>query len=246
MEEKIRVGIVSYLNSRPLIYGLERLPIKDKIELIEAHPALLADKLIQNEIDLGLIPVAVIPLLKSSFVNGKYCIGAIGDVASVALFCHQPIEKIKRIFLDYQSRTSVQLLKWLVKNYWHISPEFIETKDETYIGQIKDETAALIIGDRALEQRANYAYVYDLAGEWKTATGLPFVFAAWVSTKKLSQDFIDCFDEANAFGLQHIEAIANEHHNGIYDLNKYFSVNLSYALDEDKLKGLNQFLQEME
>lgn len=242
MEEKIRVGIVSYLNTRPLIYGLERLPIKDKIELIEEHPALLADKLRNGEIDLGLVPVAVIPRLPESYINGNYCIGSVGDVASVALFSEAPVENIRKIYLDYQSRSSVQLLKWLLKNHWKIAPELIDATDESYISQIKDETAALIIGDRALKQRKHSKYIYDLAGEWKAATGLPFVFAAWVSTRELPRTFIKEFDEANGYGLQHIDEIAAEHNNGVYDLKKYFSHNLSYELDERKRKGLDKFL----
>ena len=243
MEEKTRVGIVSYLNTRPLIYGLQRLPIKNKIELIEAHPASLANLLITGKIDLGLVPVAIIPRLDHYYINGNYCIGAIGEVASVALFSNRPVEQIKNIYLDYQSRSSVQLLKWLVRNYWKIDPVFIEAKDESYINHIKDDTAALIIGDRALRQRGKSKYIYDLAGEWKTATGLPFVFAAWISTRKLPDSFIDIFDEANGYGLQHIDEIAAEHANGIYDLKKYYSVDLSYELDEEKRKGLALFLE---
>ncbi len=242
MEEKIRVGIVSYLNTRPLIYGLERLSIKDKIALIEEHPALLADKLKNGEIDLGLVPVAVIPKLPQSYINGNYCIGSVGDVASVALFSEAPVEHIRKIYLDYQSRSSVQLLQWLIKHHWKTDPEYITANDESYIKEIKGDTAALIIGDRALKQRQHSKYIYDLAGEWKAATGLPFVFAAWVSTRELPGGFIKEFDEANGYGLQHIDEIAAEHDNGIYDLKKYFSHNLSYELDEEKRKGLELFL----
>jgi len=245
VEEKIRVGIVSYLNSRPLIYGLERLPIKNRIQLIEAHPALLADKLKNNEIDLGLVPVAIIPQLENYYINGSFCIGAVGDVASVALFSEVPIGHVKKIYLDYQSRSSVQLLKWLLKHHWQISPQLVETSDESYISKIKEDTAALIIGDRALEKRSSSTYIFDLAGEWKQATGLPFVFAAWVSTKQLPTEFIEEFDQANAFGLHHIDEIAREHHNDIYDLKKYFSINLSYTMDEKKKKGLDKFLREL-
>ena len=245
MEDKIRVGIVSYLNTRPLIYGLKRLPVKNDIELIEAHPALLADMLKSGDIDLGLVPVAVIPQLDHYYINGDYCIGAIGDVASVALFSDVPVAQVKTIYLDYQSRSSVQLLKWLVKHYWKIDPVFIEATDETYIDNVKDDTAVLIIGDRALKQRGKSKYIYDLAGEWKSATGLPFVFAAWVSTKKLPDSFIEIFDEANAYGLQHIDEIAAEHANGIYDLKKYYSVDLSYELDVEKRKGLELFLNHL-
>ncbi|WP_346236496.1 menaquinone biosynthesis protein [Niabella insulamsoli] len=243
MEEKIRVGIVSYLNTRPLIYGLQRLPIKDEITLIEAHPAALADMLMKHEIDLGLVPVAIIPQLDQYYINGNYCIGAIGDVASVALFSDQPVHEIRKIYLDYQSRSSVQLLRWLVKNHWKIEPELVQAGDESYLERVGGDTAALVIGDRALQQRKRSKFVYDLAGEWKTATGLPFVFAAWVSTRPLNADFINKFDEANAYGLQHIDEIASAHSNGVYDLQKYYAVNLSYELDEKKREGLALFLK---
>ncbi len=243
MEEKIRVGIVSYLNTRPLIYGLQRLPIKDKIELIEAYPASLAEKLMAGEIDLGLVPVAIIPGLGEYHINGNFCIGAVGEVASVALFSQEPVEKIEKIYLDYQSRSSVQLLKWLLAHHWKITPELMEAQDETYLDKIGEGTAALIIGDRALKHRSRARYVYDLAGEWKNATGLPFVFAAWVSKRPLPDAFINEFDAANAYGLNHIEEIVAEHHNGIYDLKKYYSQNLSYELDEEKRRGLTRFLE---
>lgn len=245
MEQKIRVGIVSYLNTRPLIYGLQQLPIKDEIELIEAYPASLAAQLQTGKIDLGLVPVAIIPQLPHYYINGNYCIGAVGEVASVALFSERPIDQIHTIYLDYQSRSSVQLVKWLVKNHWKITPTLIDAKDESYIHHIKRDTAAVIIGDRALAQRHHFHYIYDLAGAWKAATGLPFVFAAWVSTKKLNDNFIQRFDEANAFGLQHIDEIAAGYDNSVYDLKKYFSVNLSYKLDEAKKQGLQKFLKEI-
>lgn len=246
MEQKIRVGIVSYLNTRPLIYGLKRLPIKNKIEITEAHPAMLATMLQSAQIDLGLVPIASVPQLGHYYINGNYCIGAIGNVASVALFSQVPFKEIKKIYLDYQSRSSVQLLLWLIKNYWKISPEVVETEDDTYISKIEGNTGALIIGDRALRQRNSATYIYDLAGEWKAATGKPFVFAAWVSTNKIPEAFINEFDEANAYGLNHIDEIAKEHYNGNYDLKKYFSENLSYRLDEEKRKGMDLFLKSIE
>jgi len=110
VEEKIRVGIVSYLNSRPLIYGLQRLPIKDKITLIEEYPALLADMLQKGNIDVGLVPVAIIPELPQSYICGNYCIGSVGDVASVALFSEVPVQQVETIYLDYQSRSSVKIV----------------------------------------------------------------------------------------------------------------------------------------
>lgn len=245
MERKIKVGIISYLNTRPLLYGLKNTSIKDKIELVEDYPAKLAEKLKSGEIDVGLVPVAVTKQLPQYFINGKFCIGAVGDVASVCLFSDVPIENIKTIYLDYQSRSSVALLKWLINNHWKINPELVDAVDESYIRLIKNEAAGLVIGDRALQNRGNTKYIYDLAGEWKAATGLPFVFAAWISTKKLPDDFIQEFDRVNEYGLVHLDEVIAEIPAGIYDLKKYYSQDLSYNLDDEKRKGLKLFLNSL-
>jgi len=124
--DKIKVGIVSYLNTRPLIYGLQIPPISEQIELVGDYPARLVDMLVNDEIDVGLIPVAAIPQLPSFNIIGNYCIGTEGEIASVALFSEVPMHEIKKVLLDYQSRSSVALLKWLMKEYWGIDPEIVQ------------------------------------------------------------------------------------------------------------------------
>jgi chorismate dehydratase len=244
-DKKIRVGIVNYLNTKPLVYGLERPPIKDLIELKKDYPAKLAEMLINDEIDVGLIPVAVIPQLPSYHIIGNYCIGAEGEIATVALFSEVPMPEIKKIYLDYQSRSSVALLKFLVKEYWGIDPEIIQAENDTYRREIKGTTAGLVIGDRAFEQRKISTFIYDLGSEWKKITGLPFVFAAWISMKELPPDFIDKFDEANAMGLSHIDEIVQDAHFDLYDLSKYYNLHLSYFLDEQKIMGMQKFLNQV-
>lgn len=240
---KIRVGIVNYLNTKPLLYGLERHPVKNEIVLTGEYPSRLARQLLNDEIDLGLIPVAVLPLLPAYHIIGNYCIGAKGEIASVALFSEVPLEQIKKIYLDYQSKTSVALLRYLVKEYWGISPEFIEATGEDYRQKIIGTTAGLVIGDRAFEQRKISTFIYDLGSEWKAITGLPFVFAAWVSKKPVAADFTVAFDEANAMGLQHIPEIVSQNPFTLFDLEKYYRFHLSYELDAGKRAGLERFLQ---
>ncbi len=243
--KKIRVGIVNYLNTKPLIYGLQQEPIRSKIELTGAYPSKLAGMLLNDEIDVGLIPVAAIPLLPSYHIVGNYCIGAEGEIASVCLFSEVPMDQIRTVYLDYQSRSSVALLQWLMRESWGIHPEIIAAENESYREKIQGTTAGLVIGDRALEQRRISTYIYDLGSEWRAITGLPFVFAAWVSTRPLPEDFIREFDAANEVGLHHIDEIVAGIDYDIYDLKKYYKLHLSYRLDERKREGLGRFLREL-
>jgi chorismate dehydratase len=243
LDKKLRVGIVSYLNTRPLIYGLRLPPVSEQIELIEEHPARLADMLISGEIDLGLIPVAAIPQLKEYYIVGDYCIGSEGEVASVCLFSEVPVQEIKKVYLDYQSRSSVALLQWLMKEYWGIHPEIIHAADDSFRKEIKGTSAGLVIGDRAFEQRKISTFIYDLGAEWRSITGLPFVFAAWVSNKPLPAAFIKTFNEANELGLNHIDEIVTANPFELYDLKKYYNLHISYTLDERKREGMRLFLQ---
>lgn len=212
------------------------------IELIGAYPSKLAQMLAENKIDVGLIPVAAIHDLPSYHIVGNYCIGTEGEIASVCLFSEVPMSQIKKVYLDYQSRSSVALLKWLIKEYWGIHPEIIQAEDESYRDLIKGTTAGLVIGDRALEQRKISTFIYDLGSEWRAITGLPFVFAAWVSTKPLPEDFIKLFDQANAMGLTCIDEIVAATPFDLYDLKKYYTLHLSYILDERKREGMKKFL----
>jgi len=241
---KIKVGAVSYLNTKPLIYGFEQGMMKDSIEMMADYPASIAAKLLNNEIDLGLVPVAIIPKLGEHHIIGDYCIGADGEVASVCLFSDVPIEEITEVLLDYQSRTSVQLARILLKEYWKIDPLLINAKAD-FRQHIKATTAGLVVGDRAFEQRKLSRYAYDLGKAWKELTGLPFVFAAWISNKKLDDDFISSFNAATGAGMQFIDKIVAQNPYSLFDLNRYFTQYISYFLDERKKAGLSLFLQKL-
>lgn len=235
------MGAVSYLNTKPLLYGIQRSPVMREIELKIDYPASITSMLLKDEIDMGLVPVAVIPQMKEYHINGNYCIGSNGPVASVCLFSEAPIEKVERVLLDYQSRTSVRLAAVLLEQYWKVGPQLIDG-GQHFRDHIKGTTAGVVIGDRALEQRKISPYVYDLGEAWKAWTGLPFVFAAWISNKPLGHDFICEFDEANHLGLQHLDAVVAANPYPIFPLHDYFTKYLDYRLDADKRKGLEVFL----
>ncbi|KAA9041020.1 menaquinone biosynthesis protein [Ginsengibacter hankyongi] len=244
MQRKIRVGAVSYLNTKPLVYGFEHGMMADSVDLNIDFPSKIASMLLEDKIDVGLVPVAIIPEMKEHYIISNYCISCDGAVASVCLFSEVPLDKIEKILLDYQSRTSVELLKILIKESWKIDPVIEETTGE-YRSQISGTTAALVIGDRALEQRKVSPYIYDLGLEWKKFTGLPFVFAAWVSNKKLDTDFIDSFNEANSAGLHKIETIVEENPFSEFNLIDYYTKYISFELNDAKEKALGLFLNKI-
>jgi chorismate dehydratase len=239
----MRVGAVSYLNTKPLLYGLQHHAISESIELIEDYPANLARALEENTIDIGLVPVAVIPKLPEAHIISNYCIGATGPVASVSIFSQVPMESIKAVYLDYQSKTSVNLARILLKEYWKQDVLLLEASSN-FMDLIDGSTAAVIIGDRALEKYNSYAYRYDLAEAWINYTGKPFVFATWVANKPIDEVFIANFNEANKLGLNNINTVVEQlsHNYNSYDLHTYFTKNISYTLDAAKKEGMAQFL----
>lgn len=236
---------MSYLNTKPLVFGIKRDAVIDEIELIEDYPSKIAQMLIDDEVDIGLIPVAATLRLKEWYIDSDYCIGSNGAVASVCIFSQVPMEDIKTVYLDYQSRTSVNLAKVLLKEYWKKDVELIDASGEDYREKIQGTSAGVVIGDRALEQRSRSKYIYDLGEAWKDHTGLPFVFAAWIANKKLPETFIAAFNKANALGLEQLDEVISENPFTHFDLKKYYTSCISYSLDEEKRKGLELFLAKL-
>lgn len=241
---KTRVGAVSYLNTKPLIYGFEKGMMKDAVELIIDYPAKIADALVKNEIDIGLVPVAVLPQMKSHYFVGDYGIACDGAVATVCLFSEVPIDEIETVLLDYQSRTSAALLKILLKEYWKINPALINA-EPGYETRIKEKTAGLVIGDRAFNQKEKSAYCYDLGLAWKQMTGLPFVFAAWISNKPLGENFKTNFNAANEYGLNNIDKVVEEYEAGHAGLKKYYTENVKFRIEGKMQEVIRIFLEKL-
>jgi len=242
VDQKIKVAAVSYLNTKPLLYGIERSDVMNDIEMVVDYPSQLAKRLQEGTIDLALLPVAAMPGIPGANIISDYGIGADGNVVSVALFSQVPMEEIKTVYLDYQSRTSVRLAQLLFENHWKKKVEY-RPATEHYIEYINGENAGVIIGDRALKQLNNFAYVYDLSAAWKDYTGLDFIFAAWVANKELPEDFKARFNAANAIGLNHLDEIVAENPFPYYNLHTYYTDNIKFLLDSKKKEGLAKFLE---
>lgn len=228
-----------------MLVGLEMPPIKDEIELELNYPSGLAPLLKNGQIDIGLVPVASLVDFSGYHIVSDYCISTDGEVASVAVFSQVPTEEIETVILDYQSLTSVLLCKLLFKKHWKKKVKFIVAENDNYFDLITGTTAGLIIGDRALTFIGKSNYQYDLGAAWKEMTGLPFVFAVWVSLKKFDQHFIKRFSDANGVGVQDIDKLISNLVFDDYDLSVYFKENISYILSRTKLESINLYLKEI-
>jgi chorismate dehydratase len=247
--EKIKVSVVKYLNSVPFVYGLEKFSGGLQIEMFFDTPADCAKKLKSGEVDLGLIPVSEISSLPESYVISDYCIGAEGPVFSVCLAGDRPIDQLKRIYLDSHSRTSVNLAKILAAELWKKEFNWLEAGPNFEKDLIKQADGGVVIGDKVFGISGKYLYQYDLAEEWKKLTGLPFVFAAWVSNRPLEEEWISDFNRALSFGVQSIPEVL-ERYSGEYklhgaDLLDYLSNKISYPFDKQKRAGMALFLQKL-
>ncbi len=239
---ELRISAVSYLNTKPFIYGLYRSDLAGILDLSLDIPSVCAQKLLTGEADLALAPVAIIPELPQAYIISDYCIGAVGKVKTVCLFAERPLQDIQRIYLDFHSRTSVALVRILCTHYWHIQPEFIPAT-AGFEQEIGGATAAVIIGDRAIGRDRQFAYTYDLGEAWTNWTGLPFVFAAWISTKPINPELATRFNAALKLGIEHIPDLTKilPSMPG-FDVEDYFRHNISYALDQPKWMALHRFL----
>jgi len=244
--DKLKVTAVSYLNTKPFLYGLLNHPIAEQLELSLDIPSACADKLQKGTADLGLVPVAIIPHLDTPHIISDYCIGAVGAVKTVCIFSDSPITEIKELLLDYHSRTSVELAKILIAKHWKVAPK-ISPATPGFEKQLKKGQAAVVIGDRTIDLFDHYRYHYDLGEGWMDYTGLPFVFAAWVSNKPLAPEFVTAFNEALQSGLNHIPELIYllPTPDKGFDLDKYFNQYISYNLDANKRKALARFLKEI-
>lgn len=219
-----------------------------QVDLQRDIPSECARKLINNEVDLGLVPIAVIPQINNAQIVSNYCIGAIGKVKSVLLVSDVPLEEIESIYLDYHSRTSVRLCQLLSEEYWKISPNFVKTKPGFEV-QIKGKIAGVIIGDRTFNLPKQFNYVYDLSEEWMKWQKLPFVFAAWVSNKPLDKQFLQKFNQVLKLGVNNIEKAVAKYQIDLISQSaqiEYLNNDISYNLDESKRKGLELFLNNID
>jgi chorismate dehydratase len=239
----LKISAVSYLNTFPFVFGLKESGLLKNFRIELDVPSICAEKIKSGEVDIALVPVGSLHEIVDFHYISDYCIGAVGEVKTVLLLSKVPLEQIRHVYLDFDSRTSVELVKVLAKHYWGISPQWQNLK----YGQSdnkQDYESLVAIGDKTFEIRPYYPYVYDLAEAWISFTGLPFVFAVWVSRKKLPSDVHLSFNQALAYGVSHKHECLEYFRDKLPDCGdclSYLEHNISYDFDDKKREGLAVF-----
>ena len=255
-KSRLRVGAVSFLNTKPLIYPLLKKDIQTDITLSLDIPSRVATRLNNCELDVGLIPI--IEYFRAAPSCPNYCIlpdisiASNGGVQSIQLFSRVPIHDIRRIALDTSSRSSVALLKVLLAEKYGISPAFTtcaSTVDPSKVLQNRQYPpfeAVLLIGDPALRHLGATEYSVDLGEAWSKLTGLPFVYACWVAREEASLgDLPQVLLQSKAQGIAQIPEIAQIEARklGLPEVLclDYLQNRIKYDLDEPAISGIELF-----
>ena len=245
--DKLRITATSYLNTIPFVYGIEKSGYLKDYKLNLEVPSGCAKDLLENRADIGLVPVGAISEIGDDFeIIYNYCLGANGKVRTVVLLSRVPLEKIKTIYLDFESRTSVRLVKVLAERFWMLNGIEWKGIEDKSVGNYKQHESIVAIGDKTFALTSEYEYVYDLAEEWYKFTSLPFVFACWLKRKDISDDRIAEFNKAIDWGiLNKVEAVREYKKTNNIDVNleEYVEKYLSYEFDGKKQEALKLFLK---
>jgi chorismate dehydratase len=241
---RLRVGVVGYLNSRPLAWSLVRGAASELVAPVFLPPSAVADRLARGELDVGLVPSVELQRIPGLGVVPGLCIASEREVASVLLVSRRPLGELRRVALDTSSRTSAVLVQILAAERWGIAPEYVPLPPDLD-AMLEDSDAALLIGDAALAVDRSRFRVVDLAAEWRALTGLPFVFAVWaVAGGDAPEGLVEALRESLEQGLAHlgeiVAAAADESGLPAATLEAYFTRHLSYRLGDEERASLDE------
>jgi len=246
---RLRLVGVSYLNAQPLLHGLLQGLGEERMHLELAVPSELSRKLLEDEADAGLAPVAVLAAHGGLELVPGCAIACDGAVRSVVLVGDAPIDELEEVLLDAGSRTSVVLARLILRARRDgREPRYCSKPPEEIVREVSGKTGGLLIGDAALAAEGRFRYTLDLGAAWKELTGLPFVFAVWVARPGvLGAGDVQLLQESLAAGLEARESIAQAWARGrggdAQQHLAYLSSSIRYRLDEPALAGLREFLR---
>ncbi len=246
---KKRLGAVSFLNTKPLIYGIEKNLFPHNFEIIKAIPSSLAVELNAGKLDVALIPTIAYARNSPTLRILPECgIIAHGEVNSIRLYFNKDLKSIRTVALDISSMTSVVLTKIILAERYEIKPEFIAAQPDVN-KMLASADAALVIGDAALFKTKSAGAMYlDLAEEWRDMTGLPFVFAVWAGREKaISLDDTQAIISSKNLGMDNIDdvcrAAAAEYDANFSLVKSYLTENIQFDLGEEEIAGMKQYFE---
>lgn len=267
----LRISIVQYLNTAPLVRGFTHGPLRGKYLLSFTVPSQCAEALRANAADIAIIPAIEYQRISDLVILPNLSISSKRAVRSLLLVSKKPVREVTRIALDRSSRSTQAFTRILCRKWWGIEPEFFEA-DPELPSMLQSADAALLIGDPALRlafaadaktQRdhsgvtscsggvagctdESLLFLYDIVTEWRALTSLPAVLAVWAAKRSVATpEVVRDFQDSLAFGMRHLDQIsieaAKEMSLPAPDLRRYLAENIDYGLDEENHKGLRLY-----
>ena len=268
---KLRISIVQYLNTAPLVWGFTNGALQGKYELSFTVPSQCAEDLRNGAADIAIIPAIEYQRIDDLMILPDMAIASKGRVRSLLILSKKPMSEVRRIALDRSSRSTQALTKILCERHWKITPEFFEMAPDA-ASMLEKADAALLIGDPALRLAiaiedeakrgpegelvctgasagipgAEKLHVYDVVEEWRALTQLPAVLAVWAArTDVVNAEMIEDFQNSRDLGMQHLEEISERASRELQlpaaHLKRYLTENIDFGLDEENLQGLTVY-----
>jgi chorismate dehydratase len=272
--QKLRISIVQYLNTAPLVWGFTNGPLAGKYDLSFTVPSQCAEALRTCAADIAIIPAIEYQRIPGLVVLPDLAIASQNRVRSLLIIAKKPLEQVRSIALDRSSRSTQALTRILAGEHWKISPEFFETEPDLS-AMLEKADAALLIGDPALRlsvaiekecavnpqgravcqaatfgvPRTEILHVYDVVGEWRKFSGLPAVMAIWAARPEVvTPEVLADFSASRDFGVNQIAAICVEAARELElpqpALEAYLRHNIDFSLGETNRRGLERFFRE--
>ena len=267
----LRISIVQYLNTAPLVRGFTHGPLRGKYQLSFTVPSQCAEALRSGDVDIAIIPAIELQRIDDLVVLPNLSIASKKSVRSLLLVSKKPIHEVRCIALDRSSRSTQALVRILCAKRWHITPEFFEA-DPDLPAMLQQADAALLIGDPALRLALNsepaasrnatgdiafpaeiaglpsssQLFLYDMVEKWRALTSFPAVLAIWAArTSAVTPEVVRDFQNSLAFGMQHIQEISAEASRELnlpaHKITRYLTENIDYTLDSENLRGLQRY-----
>jgi chorismate dehydratase len=273
---KLRISIVQYLNTAPLVWGFTNGPLRGKYDLSFTVPSRCAEQLRTGQADVAIIPAIEYQRIDDLVILPDMAIASKKQVKSLLIIAKKPIEQVKSFVLDGSSRSTQTLTQILCVEKWKIAPEFFEAPPDLG-AMLQQADAALLIGDPALRisvgierdsrpgpegqtlcqaatlgiRNSELLYVYDVVSEWRSLTGLPAVLAIWAARRDIAAPEVTAdFLASRDFGLSRIAEIsfnaARELELPERTLESYLRQNIDFSLDAENRRGLESYFDHAE